>query len=137
MLMERLYYKFSDYLKEKYGEKVYKLPVNLPVSCPNRDGRLSRNGCIFCGEEGAGFENLPDHLGVKEQLSQNSRYIGQHYKAGKFIAYFQNYTNTYMKLEQFKKYISEQNYLFKRKLMIILVQPDVNVYIENKRRYYS
>lgn len=105
--MNRLYYRFSDYLKERYGEKIYKLPVNLPVSCPNRDGRLSRNGCIFCGEEGAGFENLPEHLSVAEQLSQNSCYIGRNYNAGKFIAYFQNFTNTYMKPENFKSYISE------------------------------
>lgn len=100
-----LYNKFSEYLKSRYGEKVYKLPVNLPVTCPNRDGRFGTSGCIFCGEEGAGFENLPDFLDVEAQLEQNARYIGANYKSGKFIAYFQNYSNTYLPLESFKQYV--------------------------------
>lgn len=102
-----LYNRFSKYLKKKYNAKVYKLPLNLPVTCPNRDGRISKGGCIFCGEEGTGFENLPSYLSVKEQLSKNSKYIGENYKSEKFIAYFQNYSNTYIALENFKKYISE------------------------------
>ncbi|MCR4434687.1 MAG: TIGR01212 family radical SAM protein [Clostridiales bacterium] len=102
-----LYYKFSDYLKQKYGEKVYKLPINIPAGCPNRDGTISRTGCIFCGEEGAGFECLPNSLSVSEQLSRNAGYISKNYKSGKFIAYFQNYSNTYLPLESFKKYIVE------------------------------
>ena len=102
-----LYNKFSTYLKQKYGTKVYKLPLNLPVTCPNRDGRISSKGCIFCGEEGAGFENLPNFLGIKEQLKLNSRYIGKNYGSEKFIAYFQNYTNTYLPLEDFKRHIND------------------------------
>lgn len=103
----KIYHKFSDYLKERYGEKVYKLPVNLPVTCPNRDGRLGRGGCTFCGDEGAGFENLPSTLGVREQLLANSRTIGKSFNAAKFIAYFQNYSNTYLPLEDFKGYMRE------------------------------
>lgn len=103
--MSRLYYKFSDYLKSKYGTKVYKLPVNLPVSCPNRDGKLGSEGCIFCGEEGTDFENLSNTLGVEEQLKINSEYIGKRYGSKKFIAYFQNYTNTYMPIEKFREYV--------------------------------
>lgn len=102
-----LYNKFSEFLKNKYGTKVYKLPLNLPVTCPNRDGKLSDRGCGFCGEEGAGFENLPSFLSVGEQLSKNSKYIGENYKSQKFIAYFQNYSNTYLPLEDFKRYILE------------------------------
>lgn len=102
-----LYYKFSEYLKNRYGTKVYKIPVNIPVTCPNRDGRISVNGCIFCGEEGAGFECLPDHMNISDQIRKNCEYIGSNYKAGRFIAYFQNYSNTYLPLEQFKNYILE------------------------------
>lgn len=102
-----LYNRFSRYLKRKYNTRVYKLPLNLPVTCPNRDGKISRKGCIFCGEEGANFENLSNCLSVKEQLSQNSKYMGKNYKSEKFIAYFQNFSNTYLPLEDFKKYISE------------------------------
>lgn len=102
-----LYNKFSDFLKSRYGTKVYKLPLNLPVTCPNRDGRISTKGCSFCGDEGAGFENLPSFLSVTEQLGRNSKYIGENYKSEKFIAYFQNYSNTYLPLSDFNKYILE------------------------------
>lgn len=102
-----LYYRFSDYLKNKYGAKVYKIPVNIPVTCPNRDGRLAGGGCVFCGEEGAGFECLPEDMDIREQIGLNSRYIGENYKAEKFIVYFQNYSNTYLPLDKFKEYISD------------------------------
>jgi uncharacterized protein len=102
-----VYNKFSDYLKSRYSARVYKLPVSIPVSCPNRDGRLSGSGCIFCGSEGAGFESLPQSLSVKEQLLRNAEYMGKNYKAEKFIAYFQNYSNTYIPLESFGKYMRE------------------------------
>ncbi|QEK12770.1 TIGR01212 family radical SAM protein [Crassaminicella thermophila] len=104
-MKESRYRIYSQYLKEKYGEKIYKIPINLPVTCPNRDGILGRGGCIFCGEEGAGFENLASSISVKDQLNKNIEYIQKKYKAKKFIAYFQNFTNTYLPLEQFKEYI--------------------------------
>lgn len=96
------YYKYSDYLKNKYGEKVYKLPVSLPVSCPNRSGG---SGCTFCADVGTGFESLSPEYTVEAQLRRNMDYIRERYHAKKFIAYFQNYTNTYMPLEDFKGYI--------------------------------
>ncbi|HHZ00107.1 MAG TPA: TIGR01212 family radical SAM protein [Tissierellia bacterium] len=103
----KLYNEYSDYLKSKYGEKVYKLPVNIPCTCPNRDGTLGFGGCTFCSDVGAGFETLDNSLSVKDQLTRNMEYISKKYKAGKFIAYFQNYTNTYMGLESFKSYIND------------------------------
>lgn len=102
-----LYNKFSGYLKKRYGTKVYKLPLNLPVTCPNRDGNVSSSGCIFCGEEGAGFENLSCELSVSKQLEQNAKYIGKNYGSEKFIAYFQNYSNTYLPFDLFVKNITE------------------------------
>ncbi|KAB3530452.1 TIGR01212 family radical SAM protein [Alkaliphilus serpentinus] len=98
---------YSDYLREKYGEKVYKLPVNLPVTCPNRDGRLGVGGCTFCGEIGTGFENLPSSFSVKKQLQENMEYISKKYNAKKFIAYFQNYSNTYLEVNTFKGLMEE------------------------------
>lgn len=97
-----LYNKFSDYLKETYGEKVYKLPVNLPITCPNR---LGGKGCAFCAETGTGFEAMSSSVGVKEQLLQTKTLIERKYHAKKFIAYFQNYTNTFMPLKKFQEYI--------------------------------
>ena len=91
-----IYYAYSKYLKEKYGEKVYKLPINLPGTCPNRDGNISEGGCYFCAEVGAGFESLDNSISIKDQLLSNKEYIGKRYGVKKFIAYFQNYTGTYM-----------------------------------------
>lgn len=105
--MNELYNEYSKYLIKKYGEKVYKLPVNLPVTCPNRDGSLGIGGCTYCSEVGAGFEMLENTMTVKEQLSKNKEYIRKKYKASKFIAYFQNYTNTYLQLEKFKEFINQ------------------------------
>lgn len=102
---EQTYNVYSQYLKSKYGEKVYKLPVNLPTTCPNRDGHLGEGGCYFCSDKGAGFESLPSTDTVIEQLEKNKAYIGKRYKAKKFIAYFQNYTNTYMAYDQFEAYM--------------------------------
>jgi radical SAM protein (TIGR01212 family) len=103
----KLYNKYSDYLKLKYGEKVYKLPVNIPCTCPNRDGAIGYGGCTFCADVGTGFEMLDNSLSVKEQLNRNMEYISKKYKSDKFIAYFQNYTNTYMDIERFKVYIND------------------------------
>lgn len=94
-------------MNARYGQKVYKLPINLPLTCPNRDGCLSTGGCTFCGEEGGSFENLSNQMSVKEQIRKNMDYIGKRYKAKKFIAYFQNFSNTYLPIEDFKKYIEE------------------------------
>ncbi|WP_040355969.1 TIGR01212 family radical SAM protein [Schnuerera ultunensis] len=102
-----VYNVYSKYLKERFGEKVYKLPISLPLTCPNRDGCIGIGGCIFCGEEGGSFENLPNILSVKEQIEKNKEYIGKKYKVKKFISYFQNFTNTYLPLEDFKKYVEE------------------------------
>ncbi len=99
------YNRFSDYLKNKYGTKVYKIPVNLPVSCPNRED--GQGGCVFCGEEGAGFELLSKEVDVKEQIFKNIEYIRGKYKAQKFIIYFQNYSNTYIKKEKLEKVLRE------------------------------
>lgn len=107
-MIESKYYRvYSEYLREKYGEKVYKLPVSLDITCPNRDGNVGCGGCIFCGEEGGSFENLSNKFDIKEQILKNKEHISRKYKAKKFIAFFQNFTNTYMNLEDFKSAVQE------------------------------
>ena len=101
--MER-YRTYSSYLKELYGEKVYKLPLNIPVTCPNR---IDSYGCSFCGGAGTGFEAMDAQVPVREQLRKTKEKISSKYHAGKFIAYFQNYTNTFLPLEQFRNYLQE------------------------------
>lgn len=99
------YYTYAAYLRRQYGEKVYKLPVNLPVTCPNRDGTVGVGGCAWCGAQGAGFEDLPATVPVAEQLRRNREYISRRYGARKFIAYFQNFTNTYLPPSRLAAYL--------------------------------
>ncbi len=97
--MQERYYRYSQYLKGKYGVKTYKLTVNLPLTCPNRDGTLGEGGCIYCGEDGSGQPGAPGEEPVKEQLLQSKDYIADRYGAEKFIAYYQSFTNTYLPLD--------------------------------------
>ena len=114
-----VYNTFSEYLINRYGEKTYKLPIALnPIytdengatrsyTCPNRDGTCGVEGCTFCGEIGAGYENLPADMTVTEQIAVNKAHIVPKYKATKFIPYLQNFSNTYMPLERFAAYLEE------------------------------
>lgn len=100
-----VYNSYSKFLYNKFGEKVYKLPIKLDLTCPNRDGKISYGGCTFCGEEGGSFEN--NCGSIKSQLVKNKTLIEKKYKAKKFIAYFQNFTNTYLDYDQFVSNIKE------------------------------
>lgn len=106
--MKFIYNEYSKFLKEKYGEKVYKLSVSLKeTNCPNRDGNIAFGGCTYCGSEGVAFEHKYANFSVKEQLLGHKKLIEKKYKAKKFIAYFQSYSNTYLPLNLFKKYVEE------------------------------
>jgi radical SAM protein (TIGR01212 family) len=98
---------YSQFLKETYGEKVYKLPISIPDTCPNRDGTLGTQGCVFCGSIGAGYENLPASVTITQQIQTNIAHIAPKYKAYKYIAYFQNFTNTYIPPQVFREYLEE------------------------------
>jgi radical SAM protein (TIGR01212 family) len=100
-----LYNRYARYLQVRYGQRVYKLPVHLPVSCPNR--REGAFGCTYCGANGAGFEHESGTFSVAQQLEHNKNRIGKRYKAKKFIAYFQSFTNTFMPLEEFRSVMHE------------------------------
>lgn len=104
-MTEARYNVYSEHLARKFGGKVYKLPVNLPGGCPNRDGKAGTGGCIFCDGEGAGFQCLPNSYQVSRQLEENREYFKKRFHASKFIAYFQAFTNTYMPFEQFRENI--------------------------------
>ena len=90
--MTKRYNYFNDYLKEKFGERTLKICIDGGFSCPNRDGKCGYGGCTFCGERGAG-ENTKN-IAIAEQVTTHlSSYRGG--RANKFIAYFQNFSNTY------------------------------------------
>lgn len=103
--MTNRYNNYSDFLKSKYGVKVYKLPISIPVTCPNRDGACGFYGCTFCGDIGAGYQHMPASISVKEQIAMHKEHIVEKYKAKKFIAYFQNYSNTYLPLPDLEKFV--------------------------------
>jgi len=91
------YYSLNDYLKEKFGEKVYKLSIDLGLTCPNRDGSLHTRGCIFCLGGSSHFSAQSGD--IHEKIENAKKLVSKKTKAEKFIAYFQSYTNTYAPVE--------------------------------------
>jgi len=90
------YRDFNTYLKEIFGERVQKISLDAGLGCPNRDGTLSQRGCLFCDRRGSGtgaFMN--EGLSIDEQITRAKAFMRKRYKARKFIAYFQSFTNTY------------------------------------------
>lgn len=101
-----MYCKLNDFLKEKFGCKVYKLALSGGMTCPNRDGTLSDNGCIFCGEDGSGFF-AESGSSITAQIENAKLKIKSKIKNGKYIAYFQSFTNTYAPVYRLEKIFSE------------------------------
>ncbi|MBP3448766.1 MAG: TIGR01212 family radical SAM protein [Clostridia bacterium] len=99
--------KYSQFLRNIYGEKVYKIPVNTGGTCPNRDGTKGTGGCIFCSEIGTGFELPPAELDFFTQVNQNICHIRKKYKANRYLIYFQNFTGTYLPLDIFRRYLEQ------------------------------
>lgn len=97
----------NEYLRERFGCKVYKIAINAGLTCPNRDGKLGFSGCIFCSAGGSG-EFAGDASGsITEQIEEGKKLISSKIKEGKFIAYFQAYTNTYAPVSTLRKVFSE------------------------------
>lgn len=101
------YTTLNNYLKERFGEKVYKIALNGGFTCPNRDGTIDTRGCIFCSKGGSGdFAESPD-LTITEQINNGKKRLEQKIKNGKYIAYFQAFTNTYAPVEILRKTYEE------------------------------
>lgn len=101
------YYSFNQYLKEKFGCKVYKICINAGFTCPNRDGTLDTRGCIFCSAGGSGDFAESAALSVTEQIEKGKARVKNKIKSGKYIAYFQAFTNTYAPVETLRKKFTE------------------------------
>jgi len=98
--MNNRYNYLNEYLKQKYGERTLKICIDGGFTCPNRDGNVSHGGCIFCGERGSG-EHLMENSIQKQVYSYINSYRGK--RANSFIAYFQNFSNTYDTIENLRK----------------------------------
>lgn len=93
-----MYRRLSDQYMEKFGCKVYKLSIDAGFTCPNRDGTLGTGGCIFCSADGGG-EFAEKGCSITQQLEQAKKRVENKCKSGKYIAYFQSFTNTYAPVE--------------------------------------
>lgn len=91
--MEKHFYSLNDYLQNTFGTKVYKLSIDLGLTCPNRDGSLDTRGCIFCLAGSSHFATCEGS--ISERIERAKALVGKKTKAKQFIAYFQSYTNTY------------------------------------------
>ena len=101
------YTTLNNYLKERFGEKVYKIALNGGFTCPNRDGTIDTRGCIFCSKGGSGdFAESPD-LTITEQIENGKKRLEKKIKNGKYIAYFQAFTNTYAPVERLRTIYEE------------------------------
>ena len=96
------YNSFSQYLKDSFGEKIYKVTLNANLGCPNRDGTKSFGGCIFCDDSGSFSKAHDANLDIEEQLLTGISNLETRFKAKKFIAYLQSYSNTYAPVEILK-----------------------------------
>lgn len=101
------YNSLNNYLRNKFGCKVYKLSISSGLSCPNRDGKLSTKGCIFCSNGGSGDFATSGALSVTEQIEQAKEKVSKKITNGKYIAYFQSFTNTYGNVDYLKKIFTE------------------------------
>lgn len=99
----RRFLSFNDFFKEYYGGKTVKLSLDGGFSCPNRDGTLSEIGCIFCSDDGSGEFAGSKYLSLDEQIESQKEFLKNKWKAENYIAYFQNFTNTYGSLESLRK----------------------------------
>jgi radical SAM protein (TIGR01212 family) len=93
--MEARYRTFNNYLKEVLGTRVYRVPLDAGFTCPNRDGVRAFGGCTFCDDRGSGAPTIKTALNLKDQLEQGIDRIRHRFKAHKFLAYFQAFSNTY------------------------------------------
>ena len=94
-----MYKSLNQHLKERFGTKVYKIALSSGCTCPNRDGTVGVGGCIFCADTGSGDFAQSATLPIKEQIKLAKEKVAAKNKGGKYIAYFQSFTNTYGSVE--------------------------------------
>lgn len=101
--MTQRYNLFGSYMKERFGETVYKVNVDAGFTCPNRDGSVGHGGCIYCNNDSFRPSSCKPAIPVKEQIEKGISYLSGRYGAKKFIAYFQPYTNTHAPVDTLRK----------------------------------
>lgn len=100
---DKRYNQYSAYLKNRFGVKVYKITLDAGFSCPNRDGKISKGGCIFCDEGGSFSQAHSNLLSIEDQIDEGIKTLSTRFKAQKFMSYFQAYSNTYKPVNELEK----------------------------------
>ena len=100
--MKNRYYDLNSYLRSIFGCRVQKISLDAGLTCPNRDGSIATGGCIYCNSRGSGTGALQKGLSITEQILKGKESLKRRYKAKKFIAYFQSFSNTYGPYEKLK-----------------------------------
>ena len=101
------YHSLNYFLRNKFNEKIYKISLDGGFTCPNRDGRVAKGGCTFCSARGSGDYAGSRILSITEQFEDRKKMMEKKWKDGKYIAYFQAYTNTYAPVEELKRKYEE------------------------------
>lgn len=101
------YYSFDSFLKNRFGEKIYKVSLDGGFTCPNRDGTIGTGGCIFCSEGGSGDFASDARLSVSDQITQGISLVAAKNPSSRYIAYFQAFTNTYAPMSRLRKLFTE------------------------------
>lgn len=100
---DKRYNQFSAHLKNKFGAKVYKITLDAGFSCPNRDGTISKGGCIFCDDGGSFSQAHSNLLSIEDQVKVGIKNLSERFKAEKFMSYFQAFSNTYKPVGELEK----------------------------------
>jgi radical SAM protein (TIGR01212 family) len=101
------YYDLKSFWRNRFGSKLYKLQIDAGFTCPNRDGTASTGGCIYCDGRGSRLRQSGPLPSISEQIRRGKEYYKTHRNAGKFIAYFQTFTNTYGPIEKLRQLYDE------------------------------
>ena len=121
---EKRYHSLDHYLKEQFGEKLYKLSLNGGMTCPNRDGTLGDKGCIFCSRGGSGDFSPSPALTIDEQIESAKKLVAAKYSGSSYIAYFQAYTNTYAPCGYLRRIFTETIRRPDIRVLSIATRPD-------------
>lgn len=121
---EKRYFSLDYYLRQTYGDKLYKIALDGGMTCPNRDGTLGERGCIFCSSGGSGDFAGDRRCSVTDQLREGKALISRKFSGASYIAYFQAYTNTYANTDYLERIYMEALADPEVKILSIATRPD-------------
>ena len=105
--MDKRYTDYNSYLRQIFGCRVQKISIDAGLTCPNRDGRISTDGCIYCNVRGSGTGVFAQGISIAEQVVRSQLFMAKRYNAKKYIAYFQSFSNTYAPVSILKSLYDE------------------------------